>query len=339
MMHSSKRGAAASLIASLALVGSSSAAVTQHDREKARAAAHYVVAQQSADGEITNGFSPIGTTADATVSLVAARRGPRAITKAVDYLKTHEAEVDTVGENAKVIQALVAAGSSPRDFEGRNLVKEIKDSELGDGHFGENTEVYDQANALIALRAARVAPSRASLQWLADAQCPDGGWAFDQPWSQGDDAHCNNGEQFDSSSDTNTTSLAVHAFQAKTGDVGLGKSPFAFFQAARDPKKHGWGYSPEFLTDTNSTALVIQAYAVADRGLPAGAKRAMRRLQYPLCEEDGAFAFNWVENDDGTYSRSEPNVGATMQGILGLLERPYPVRPAEVTRPARGPSC
>jgi hypothetical protein len=343
MNHPLKRGAAASLVLSLALVGTSGAAVTRHDREKARSAAHFLVKNQSDDGEITNGFSPVGTTADATVSLVAARRGPRAISRAIDYLEAHAAEVDTVGENAKVIQALVAAGENPRAFQGRNLVKEIKDSELGDGHFGDNTEVYDQANALISFRAARVVPSSNSVVWLADAQCPDGGWEFDKPWSQGADEHCSTGQDDFSTSDTNTTSLAVQAFQAMpegTADYDLKKSPFTFFKSARDPEKHGWGYSAGFVTDTNSTALTIQAYVAGGRVLPDGARRAMRRLQFPLCVEAGAFPFNWEDPDgDGKYTRSDPNVGATVQGIFGLLEKPYPVRASDVTRPARGPAC
>jgi hypothetical protein len=311
----------------------SQAAVYRRDKTRARVAAHYVVSQQASNGSIT-GFSQIGSTSDAIVALVAAKRGRGAIRDALGYLRRHVADIDTVGEKAKVIQALVAAGKSPRDFKHHNFVKGIKKQELDGGHYGQDTQVFDQADAMIALLAAGDTPSAAAKRWLEDAQCRDGGWQFDKPSSKRDDRHCSTGGSGDfTTSDTNTTSLASQALGSS--DQGLKASPFRFFARARDPKKHGWGYAKGYVTDTNSTALVIQAYAAAGRVLPSGAKKALRKIQYPLCKQYGAFPFDWQDDDhNGTYRRSGPDVGATIQGILGLLEQPYPVPAANVTRSA-----
>jgi hypothetical protein len=311
-------------------------AVRDKDKTKARVAAYYLTSQQADDGSIV-AFSPLGSTSDAIVALVAARRGKYAIKHALGYLHDHEVEIDTVGERAKVIQALVAAGRSPHSFEGRDLVQEIQDQEQPGGRYGAETQVFDHANAMIALRAAGEIPSVAATKWLARAQCEDGGWQFDQPSSQQDDAHCSTGAGDDfTTSDTNTTSLASQALPLGAGNFNLKKSPFRFFRRARDPIKHGWGYTKGFVTDTNSTALVIQAYVAAGKALPKNSKDALRHLQYPLCKQHGAFPFNWQDDDhDGKYGRSGPDVGGTIQGILGLLERPYPVPHREVTRSAK----
>jgi hypothetical protein len=105
-------------------------------------------------------------------------------------------------------------------------------------------------------------------------------------------------------------------------------SPFAYFRAARDEFKRGWGYDLTFTTtDANSTALVLQAYAAGDRAAPPAAVRALEDLQYGRCgQRYGAFAFTWIDPDgDGTYKRSGPDTYATTSGILGLLQKPLPI--------------
>ncbi len=332
------RGAAAALMWVL-VAGAASAAVTDQDLKKARAAAHFVVSQQNPQGEFEGGFSPIGTTADAIVSLVAARRGNEAIEDGLDYLETRQAQVDNVGLKAKVIMALVAGGRNPRDFSGRNLVREVKGSQEPTGRYGAGTAVFDHALAMLALEAANLAPSRDAEWWLVKAQCADGGWEYLEP-AGSQDQHCFNGGSDDFFlSDTNTSALAVQALRFGPR-IPLQRSPFRFFGAARDEEKEGWGYSPRSLTDTNSTALVIQAYVSRGKDLPQGAKAALRRLQHPLCEENGAFAYTWAEEEgSGNYVRTSPDLGATVAAIPALLEKPFPIRRADVTKGAPAPNC
>lgn len=333
------------LVASLGLVAAGVADAGPSLKRRARVASGYVVAQQLQDGSFP-GFSPLGSTADGVVSLVAAKRGPKAIGKALDYLETNVADADTVGEKAKLVLAAVAGGRDPLAFGERNLVQEIADSEQPNGRYGATTEVLNHALAMLALEAAPTAdPSTNSLTWLVEAQCGDGGWQFDEPPGQNEDEHCAGPDPAVDffQSDTNTTSYAVQAIAAHPqATAPLVKSPFRFFRQIRDPEKGGWGYTWGFqLTDTNSTALVIQAFKAYGKDLPGGAMKALKRLQYPLCgKRGGAFPYSYEEKESGGYKKTGPDAGATIGGILGLLKRPLPVAFSDVTKAVpRRTSC
>ena len=353
MVDRSLRVIGAGLALTLSL-GTAAAFAAPTPERRARVATTYVVRNQSADGSIVS-FSTIASTADAIVSLSAARRGPGAISRAVGYLRSNEADIDAVGEKAKVIMALVASERNPRSFEGRNLVKEIRDGVQIDGRYGDLSfsYVFDQALAILALDAADAAIPANALTWLVDAQCGDGGWQFDQPAALADDEHC-----FDptapppgdfNTSDTNTTSMVIQAFAARADAPDLNVDPFPFFNTARDQIQKGWVFAPQFacsgdqeppdcsLSDANSTALVIQAYVAGDRTIPNGGYRALRRLQYPLCGQNaGAFAVTWTTEGE-TFARSGPDLGATVAAILGILKTPLPVGPRKATKPAPKP--
>ncbi|MDQ4144838.1 MAG: hypothetical protein M3198_14085 [Actinomycetota bacterium] len=309
--------------------------------ERARMAARYVVDHQEADGSVPT-FSTIGSTADTVVSLVAAKRGPGAIDRAIGFLEDHEADVDGVGEKAKVIMALVAAGRNPRNFAGRDLVSELQSVKEDDGRLGAGTAVFDQALGVLALAAAGE-PRKRPAAWLAAAQCPDGGWQYDAPQQPDEDKHCFSGDPMADwfRSEVDATALAVQALETTFVREDLVRSPFRFFRAVRDEAKGGWGYSPDFpLTNANSTSLVIQAYAARGRDLPDGVLRALRALQHRLCGPNaGAFAYSWNE-ESGSYDKQDPNLGATVGAILGLLERPLPLSPRDVTKaPPKAPAC
>jgi hypothetical protein len=127
----------------------------------------------------------------------------------------------------------------------------------------------------------------------------------------------------------------------------IDKSPFAYFRSARDDFRRGWVYEASgkcedldqpgfcYLTDTNSTALVIQAYLARDRVLPNGAMKALKRLQYKLCgneEKAGAFAFTYSRTDEGL-RKDGPNLGATTQAVPALRKKPFPLDPVDVNKP------
>lgn len=341
------RFGALALIASLTVGGSASARVTRDDRVKARSATRFLSSEQRKSGAIV-AFSKIGSTADAVVSLVAARREPRTIKRALRFLTNHSEGVDTVGEIAKVHMALVAAGKDPV-LRGRDLTEELKASQQNDGAYGDASgfdQVYSHVLAMLALDSAGEPADGRAVQWLRDAQCGDGGWQYDLPSGDTDDPHCNNGTDADfTQTDSNTTALAVQALNSATGQAPLDADPFGFFELVRDDIKGGWGYTHGFtLTDANSTALVLQAYAAEERALPRGAKKGLRKLQYNVCsKKKGAFAYSWSdENGDGKFTKNErtgPDVGATIAGIQGLLEKPLPIPPKEVTKEQAKPVC
>jgi hypothetical protein len=332
----------AACLASLLLLSAGASAAPKLYR--ARHALRYIVRHQANDGSIT-AFSPLGSTADAVMAMVAAKRGPRPERRALRYLKRHLSQASSIGLKAKVVMAAVAAGHDPRRFGGRNLVHKIKTSQRSNGHYGKGTSVIDQSLAMLALVSAKVLPGHRAARWLVGAQCPDGGWQYDAPYDPSTDSrHCHNRNGGDfTRSDTNTSSYAVQALHALATPVHPGTSPFAYFRWVRDPVKHGWGYDQKTtLTDANSTALVLEAYASAGRHHPHRAMRALRRLQYPRCGRHFpfAFAFSWRKSQSGRLKRTGPDVGATVGAILGLLEQPLPVPTKSVRKPIpKRPTC
>lgn len=305
--------------------------------DRAAAGAGYISLGQRKNGSIP-AFSPIGSTADAVIAFVVARRGPTNIKRAMTYLigQAKAGNIDNVGLQAKVTLAAVAAGRNPTNFGGHNLVAEITDTEQVDGRYGAFGSVFDQADAILALVGAGFQPTNASVNWLADAQCGDGGWQYDGPQGGGEDSHCLSiGDPFGDwfQADTNTSSLAVQALEAANGP-NPAVDPFAFFTAIRDADYGGWGYTWGYnQTDANSTALVIQAYAAGGVPLPDGAASALRALQYGRC---GAFAYGWTDASPNGV-RTGPDLGATIGAVPGLLRRTLPVGTISVTQDPPAP--
>ena len=337
-----RRAGACLLGITLLSAAPASALAAATPQQRARDGAGYVASHQKANGSIP-AFSPIGSTADAIVSFVAAGRGAGNVTDALRYLSQQvgAGNVTGVGLRAKVVMAAVAAGKDPRTFGGSNLVSQILQTQRPNGRYGASTAVYDQALAMLALAASGAGPSKRATSWLASAQCDDGGWQYDAPAVRTDDRHCLDGVDPSTDffeSDTNTTSLAVQALAVGRGNAAPANDPFAFFSSLRDPQFGGWGYTWGLeTTDANSTALVIQAYAASGTPLPSGALGALNALQYRSC---GAWAYSWTDDGHGGFARTSPDVGATIGAILGALQRPLPVDSRPVTKPAPSePSC
>jgi hypothetical protein len=306
---------------SVAMAVPTSAVIT--DPQRADHAMAYVGAQRQMNGSFP-GFSAIGSTADAVLDMAATGYGDEA--GAIAYLRRQvlKNHVTTVGLTAKVVMAVVAGGRDPATFGRTNLLAHITDAERASGRFGGAT-VFDQALAILAIRAAGQTPDAMAVTWLTDAQCPDGGWQFDRPHRLSENRHCRDvnhpGDPF--GSDTNTTAYAVMAID------GLGTPafrPFRFFTVLRDATYGGWGYTWGFRrTDANSTALVIQAFAARGRALPIGAMGALRRLQYRC----GAVAYSFTNSG----RRTGKDVGASIGAVLGFLREPLPVIPVALGPP------
>jgi hypothetical protein len=290
--------------------------------DRADAGAAYLTTQQRPNGSIP-AFSPIGSTADAVLAFVASDAESPSRKAALGYLRTQvqKGNVNTVGLVAKVVQAVAAAGKDPRNFGGQDLVRWLRSRIKDSGKIGGAT-VFDQALAILALEASGANPKRSTTDWLLAAQCPVGGWSFDNPYRPTkDDESCWSGSANDFfTADTNTTSYAVMALE-HVGRDGYTEDPFAFFDSARDAVDNGWEYSPGFGTDANSTSLVIQAYAAADLAVPSGGVNALRALQPDVVL--GAWAYNYVGDDPG-----DPDVGATIGAVPAILQVPLPIVPA-----------
>jgi hypothetical protein len=327
-----RRVVSSSLVAVVifAVAGEAGAALTP--KERARRAAGYIASQQNTDGSFP-AFSPVGSTADAVLAFVAAGRGGGAARRALAYLKDQVAagEVKATGQKAKVALAWAAAGRDPRDVAGKNLVRQLRRAYADT----PSETVFDTALAVLSLRAADVKVPAAALALLLEGQCPDGGWSYDG-FQAGEDEHCVSDPQSDwYGSDTNTTAYVTMAL-SNAPEIpqaeGTGSTPFDFFATLRDGEHGGWGYTWGYeTTDANSTGLVLQAYAAWDLAPPAGARAALRGLQYRRC---GAFAYTF---EDG--KRDVPDVGATIGAVPALLRMPFPYT-GRVARPAPDtPAC
>jgi hypothetical protein len=320
-MHlaSGRRIVACALAAALSAALPQTAGAVTANRERALEGSSYVVSQQRASGAIC-AFSCIGSTADAIESLVAARTAPRAVRNALTYLRgqVQRGHGGAVGLRAKIVMAAVAGGADPRSFGGTNLVAAIRATEDADGRFG-SAALFDQALAILALRAAGVGASAQARHWLAAAQCADGGWQYDEPVSAADNQHCRStvdpgGDFF--TSDSNTTSLAVQVLRtgSRVNDA------LSFLATLRDGTA-GWGYSQCCTTtDTNSTAMAIQAYVAAGVGVPSGALAALRQLQLNC----GAWRYQ---------AGGPADIGGTIGGILGILRQTLPVPQVDAAYP------
>jgi hypothetical protein len=314
------------------MVPASASAIT--DQQRAARGIGFLRTVQRANGSIP-AFSPIGSTADAVLAIEAADVGSKVRKEALRYLeaRVEAGKVTGIGLQAKVALAAAAAGTDPRSFGGTNLIAGLRALIGPDGQVGD-ASVFDQALAILALETIS-APRLSTTDWLLAAQCPDGGWAFDAPYAPGtDDEHCDDGSGTDFfTSDTNTTAYAIQALTYVDRD-DYQTDPFAYLDDVRDLDHDGWGYAAGFGTDSNSTALVLQAYAADDRPAPSGSRSALRALQYPRC---GAWAFTWSGDQ-----RGDPDAGATIGAIPGLRGQPLPipfVAPTALGAAPKTPAC
>jgi len=332
------RSGIATLVLTGLVLSSSPATASVPKERRARIATRYMIEHQSTDGSF-QALSGIGSTADAIVSLVAARRGPTAIRKAVAFLENNEGEIDAIGELAKVAQALTAAGSDPTSFGGRDLIAEIESSQQLDGRYGATTSVLGHALAMLALEgAAATTTLPLGGRWLAEAQCSGGGWQYLEPSSPAEDEDCSFGPVDIDRANTDTTAAAVQALEGLPLPLEAANDPFAFFRRALDRTHGGWGYGFGIgtQTNTNSTAMVLQAYAAAEIAPPSGAVRALVRLQGRLCgSNSGAFFYTWGDEDgDGDDERVQPNdLAATIAAVPGLMRAELPQPPRDVIGP------
>jgi hypothetical protein len=326
MHRLARRTAAVFLMLSLTTVIAWPAQAARTDTERAERAIGFIARSQQRNGSVP-AFSPIGSTADAVLAIVAAGTGRPTMRRALDYLERQATagNVNSAGLQAKVVLAWSATGRPARTIGGQPFVRELRQALAADSV----PAVFDVALAVLAVHAAGAVVPPTAIQRLRDDQCADGGWAYDGV-NPGEDEHCAGGAGDFFLSDTNTTAVAIQALAAAGGEAPT--NPFPFLREIRDTDRGGWGYSWGFeTTDANSTALVLQAYAARGRALPGSAVRALRSLQYARC---GAFGFTFASG-----ARTDPDVGATVGAVPGLLGRGLPFTGSVVGPAPATPAC
>lgn len=177
---------AGAIVVALALVA---AAPAQAEAAGPGSAADWLESVQNGDGgwgADPGAASGVEITAWAMLGLASADRNPLDVSSGgrtpVDYLRSNVRELNSAGDYARTILALNAAGVSPRDFGGTDLVSTLGRRRGSNGSF--EGKPGTTAYAVMALRAAGAGGGLdATLSWLAKAQNADGGWG-DLPGSE-----------------------------------------------------------------------------------------------------------------------------------------------------------
>jgi prenyltransferase beta subunit len=308
------------------------AAQAQTD-DAADQAIDYILTQQQADGSFAG--LGAGSTADAVYALLAAGEDVGAIEKdgnsAIDFIKAQTAEAQKPGSAAKFALALALAGEQPTLTNGTDLLDVIDGSYNGDtGQYGEDVSTH--AYAVLALIAAEGNVPDKAVEALRSLQRPDGGWSFD---GTGD-------------SDTNTTSLVVQALVAAGDNSDSVARAIEYYRGQQnDDGGFPSSQTSEFGTDsdTNSTALSIQALLAAGQDLENWAKNDSTPLErlIQFQNDSAAFRYNDATPDDNAFAtyQAVPAVVGEALPFAGQNNAAAPTATADATATAtaEGPNA
>jgi prenyltransferase beta subunit len=293
------------LVAVLALPAADAAAQAP-DR-----AVRYVLAAQNDDG----GFPPAPGAAStqlhsgwAALGLAAAGRNPEDV-GVLRYIRGGGAALDDVGELARTILVLRAAGADPRAFGGRDLVAELLARRRDDGSWAGR--VNSTAFGLLALRAARrparAAPVRRARRWIAGEANRDGGFNFGGRGGP---------------SGVDDTAAAVQALVAAGAKGTRPVKRAARFLVRRQNRDGGYPLQPGGPSNAQSTAWAVQALVAAgrnpDRVRRDGSRSPIAYLKR-LMGPDGAVRYSRTS--------AQTPVWVTAQALAALARRPLPLAP------------
>ncbi len=272
-------------LAAACLVATPVAANAATDAQAARTGALWMARQQN--------MAP-GQQADTIVSMAAVGASKASLRGRLRTLTPRAAGyAGNPGAAGKIVLAATAAGVNPRRLGGVNYVARIR-AGYGDGRYGTTT--YDQAYAILALRAAREPVPAAAITALRRTRGA-GGWG-----------HSLNPRVRDDVSATAITIEAARAAGVSPRDPMLVQAT-AWMVAQRN-RSGGYAITGRGgPTEANSTALVVRALRAMGRRPAPATVRQLRALQ----ERDGGFRF--------TRTIRESRVLATADASLALAGR------------------
>lgn len=284
-------------------------------------AVDWLQTQQLEDGAFAgfSGEADPGTTVDAVIALAAAEAGGAdtgdSIDLAIEYLSGEGVaqgyQETGVGQAAKLVLALVAAGENPADFAGINPLETVEngqDSETGLYGLG----VYDHAYALMALAVTGSDVDESAVEALVATQADNGGWAFDASTEE-------------SMADSNTTSMVIQALVATgNGDHQMIQGGLEYLLTVISD--NGAGYSTGAEADGNSTALVAQAY-IATQGDATTLQANLTMYQLP----SGAYFYQQTDPTENSFT--------TMQVLPAVADQAFPIMPEGAAAPDASPEA
>ncbi len=252
----------------------------------ADSAVQWLLSVQNEDGGF--GASPgddSGTemTAWAMLGLEATGRNPHDLARGkqtpITYLRGHVDELDSPGDLARTILALLGAGADPHSFGGRNLVAALRDKRLDNGSY--KNWPNSTAFAAIALRAADSPGGvEETLAWLRTVQNDDGGWGIEP------------GQR----SDAESTGTVLQALSPDSKASGKG------LKYLRESQQSNGGYriGGNGAINTQATAWALQGI-LATGGDPDSFKKAgSTPLEYIASNQAGDGHYRYSNSSDQT---------------------------------------
>ncbi|WP_018351787.1 LPXTG cell wall anchor domain-containing protein [Longispora albida] len=301
--------------------------------DKTKAAAGWLAGQAKADGYLessyvdeqgnTQTFPDAGLTADALLAFNAAGVAQDNAAKAVTWFGA-KANLDGYvgdgttesygGQLGKLSLALSGQGADPKNFGGRDLLKELAALESKEGRYvnksawGDYSNVLGQSYGVLAVtKAEGKAPAKAT-GYLVESQCTDGG--FPQNFGQ---------EKCESSVDA--TGVAVQALlgagRTEEADAGLAwllkaqQGSGGFNDGSADLGKHP--------VNANSTGNALQALRAG--GKTAAADKALTFLYTLQIGCSGPEAQRGAVTHSGKFTESQAP-RATTGAVLGMAGTP-----------------
>jgi len=268
--------------------------------------AGYLLAAQNPDGgygpapgqpssQLYSGWAALGLEADGHSPQTVVRDGHSLL----GYIGSGAAAASDPGSLERTILVAAAAGADPTRFGGRNLVAALQADVGRDGSVSEQTNLT--SFAVLALRAAGIAPPANMLSWLAHQQDADGGFNFATAGA---------------ASDVDDTGAALEALADDPAAAAVRQRAVGFLERQQNADG-GFPASAGSASNAQSTAWAVQGLLAA--GVSGGpVTRALSYLR-SLIAPDGHVR----------YSRGEDQtpVWVTAEAAMALAEKPLPLAP------------
>ncbi len=302
-------------------VGRAAAGVARADAASMSSPAGYLLAAQNADGGV--GAAPGQPSSElysgwAALGLAAAGQNPRDVARTgrslIDYIQAGLASATDPGSIERTILVLGAAGLPADDFAGHDLVSELR------REIRPNGSVSGQVNltsfAVLALRAAGVAPPAASVAWIVRQQDSDGGFNFATRGGL---------------SDVDDTGATLEALAGAGGNASSrARSRAVGYIRGQQDRDGGFPGQPGAGSNAQSTAFAVQGLLAAGVD-PSSVHRdgSPSPLDYlrSLTAADGHVRYSRSLDQTPTW--------VTAEALMALEGKPLPV--AAVRRPAAPP--
>lgn len=254
--------------------------------------------------------SSVGMTGWAILGLEAAGINPLDVRRSgntpVGYLRRNAASLTSTGDLERTIIALVGAGIDPRSFEGRDLVKELRDRKNRDGSYQQQVNLT--AYAILAQKAAGVDKSKLgkSAKWLRKVQNKNGGW----------------GSVSGAVSEPDSTGAVMQALAVAPGGNKQIEAATKWLRSSQHGTG-GWSLTGGASSNTQSTAWAMQGIVAA--GKNPGSFRPKGTNPYKYLKRR--------QRSDGHYEYSSASdqtpVWVTAQGLAAAFSTEFPMKAVE----------